>query len=137
MYDLNTLEKTCMVPACLYALIISLDGNMTMESDEAKFLKGLAITHRNSNIYNKETCQNLKGWNYALIDKLDRNDHTDIGTVNKPSNMHIENFGLFCFADYLKPGHHQKIIRDQVTDTFWIADFLVDHNTKDFYPDFI
>ena len=125
-----------MVPASLFTLIFSLDGNMQIASDEAKYLKQLTIKYRHSNIFDKETCINLKGWNYALIEKIDRNDHTDVGTVNKPSNMHFENFGLFCFADYMKPGHHQKIVRDQLTDTFWIADFLVDHNTKDFYPDF-
>ena len=88
------------------------------------------------NIYDPETKLNLKGWNYALIDRIEKNEFTDIGVFNKPSNLFFENFQLFLIADYLKPGHHQKIIWCKLTDTFWIADFLVDHNSRDFYPDF-
>lgn len=111
MYDMHTMARQQMVPACLYSLMFALDTGM-IDKEEASRLKTLIKKYKGTNIYDSETQSSLKGWNYALLDKTERNEIADIATFNKPSNMYIESFQLFCFADYLKPGHHQKIIRD-------------------------
>ena len=78
----------------------------------------------------------IKGWSLPLRDKIEHNQLTDVMSVNRPKYFDEDTFSLFIFAEFMQPGFHQKLNYCPQSDTFWLANFLVDLNTKDFYPEF-
>ena len=121
-----------MVPASLFA-IESAAQNKKLTS-KVEVLREVLKTDLDQNIYDSEMRSKLKGWPQALIEKLDKCELTQVWQVNKPVNMYEENFKLFLLADYMKPGLHKKVI--YYHGQYWSAEFLVDQNTRDFYPDY-
>ena len=38
---------------------------------------------------------------------------------------------MFVYAAFLKPGRHQVIVHDQMTETFWVKNIVVDNRNCD------
>lgn len=99
--------------------------------------KAIKCLHQNAQLIDELEIKHLiKGWSLPLVDKIQHNQLTDVMNVNLPKYFDEAAFSSFVFAEFMPPGLHQKLIHCPQTDTFWIAHFLVDLNTKDFYPEF-
>jgi len=79
-----------------------------------------------SGILNLE--EKLDGHGQILGDKVYRNELVDVCCLSRPKNISSVSHasGLYVFADYLPPGHHQVIVYCPISDTFWFKDFMID-----------
>ena len=66
------------------------------------------------------------------------NELMDVKNINIPdfdSDLHDSDF--FVYASYLKPGYHQILIYDPLTEKAFIKDFVVNLNLReDIFPEY-
>jgi len=65
---------------------------------------------------------------------VNNNELIDVKTVNRPNfSERIDNEEWFTFAGIYPPGYHQVLIYDPELNRAFCKDFVVKHNSKDFY----
>jgi hypothetical protein len=128
-----------MMHACVYSLL-SICQNQRFQSNPklgAQIANAVNQLHKGSKwIEELEVKAYIKGWSLPIVDKTQHNQITDMVSVNRPKYFDEEAFSNFVFAEFMPPGHHEKLIHCPQSDTFWVASFLVELNSRDFYPEF-
>lgn len=86
-----------------------------------------------------EINQYYDGWQNIILDISQRNELTDVGTVNFPrlDDYNIERQEWFTFAGFFRPGYHQVLIYDPKYERAFCKDIIVKQNMRDFiYPEY-
>ena len=76
-------------------------------------------------------------WREKMFDSFTAPD--DICFVNLPKDTHEveDSRNFYVYAGYLKPCKHQIVIFDELKNTYWLKNIIVDHRMNDVKPKLI